>query len=274
MGNVLFIQAAADVICSQLGYEFGSVATSTCSSYGGSDLCGSPEAHVAMANLDCSGGELDIQECSYTEPNATCLDHMRDSIIFCSDGKDAGQFAEGTLRLLGVEGAPSISGAGRLEVFSAGKWAPVCRTGFSKGAATVACKGMGFAGANHSDDVDACRLFRSENYCGEIIPRLSEFTCVGDEGNLMDCPHAESDDVGPLQKCGEWRTVKRQLEHRRIKRANNAEISYPTRRACIVLSAHLASLYAPQHLLHAPASPPSSTPYLHAPSTARWAERE
>ena len=58
----------------------------------------------------------------------------------------------GSVRLLSGGGAPSIDGVGRLEVFLSGEWAPVCSEGFTDGAAAVACKSMGFSGAEPARD--------------------------------------------------------------------------------------------------------------------------
>ena len=91
-----------------------------------------------MSSLTCEGGELDIQECTFSVPDATCQSHAHDSIVFCGSAGDG--FQEGAARLLSFDGSPSIDGAGRLEVFHAGTWGPVCKSGFTSGSANVACK--------------------------------------------------------------------------------------------------------------------------------------
>lgn len=186
--------AAADVVCAQLGFDYGTLGTSPCSTYGGSDLCGSPNIPVAMANLVCEGGELDIQECSFSKPSASCLGHERDSIVYCG-GESSGGFTDGTLRLLSFDGSPSIDGVGRLEIFHGGAWGPVCSSGFTAGAAAVACKAMGFSGADQSSTGLACGNVGGKNYCSAAAPQLSEVSCSGQEVDLMACPHEDSDDV-------------------------------------------------------------------------------
>lgn len=188
-------QAAADVVCAQLGFEFGSVSTSPCSSYGGANLCGSPGSQVAMSSLTCEGGELDIQECVFSVPDTTCLGHAHDSIVYCGAGGSADGFQEGAARLLSFDGSPSIDGAGRLEIFHSGAWGPVCKSGFTVGAANVACKAMGFAGAQPSGGVSSCGDFAGNNYCGELAPQLSEVACAGQETDLLTCPYEDVDDV-------------------------------------------------------------------------------
>ncbi len=179
--------AAADVVCKQLGYDFGSVSDSPCSDYGGSDLCGAQGAPIAMEDLECTGGELDILSCSCKAPTEKCASHRMDSIVYC--GKSgAGLPEDGSSRLL-AGGAPSIDGAGRLEIFTSGAWSPVCSSGFTPGSASVACKAMGFSGAKAS--TSDCAAVG----CGSVPPQISEMSCSGGEADLLSCAFEEGDDV-------------------------------------------------------------------------------
>jgi len=186
--------AAADVVCSQLGYDFGSLGSSACDRYGGNNLCGVPGSIVAMADLTCSGGELDIEECSYTSPSTSCLGHELDAIVFCGlnfrNGVD-----EGASRLIDADGAPSVDGIGRLEIFHEGAWGPVCRSGFTGGAANVACKAMGYAGAAALENKLSCRDVSKRNYCGDLAASLGEVSCSGQEANILECSHEKDDNV-------------------------------------------------------------------------------
>ena len=175
------LQAAADVICAQLGFDFGSVSTSPCGSYGGVDSCGASGMPVGLANLVCDGGELDFQDCSFTAPDAACLDHALDSIVYCGREGYSSDAPEGTSRILSFDGSPSIDGVGRLEMFAAGGWSPICTSGFTSGAANVACKSMGFAGAQTSAEHSSCGNVGGNNYCGATEPRISAMACSGEE---------------------------------------------------------------------------------------------
>ena len=179
--------AAADVVCKQLGYDFGSVSDSSCGDYGGSDRCGAQGAPVAMEALECNGGELDILSCSFKAPSEQCASHRMDTLVYCGNvGADLPE--DGALRLLSG-GAPSIDGVGRLEVFTGGAWSPVCGSGFTPGSASVACKSMGFSGAKAStSDCGAVG-------CGSVPPRISEMSCSGGEADLLSCAFEEGDDV-------------------------------------------------------------------------------
>ena len=191
----LLFKAAADVVCSQLGFDYGTISTSACGSYGGSNVCGAAGSPVVMANLNCDGGELGVGDCAFSPPDASCQDHTRDSIVFCGFNGKSESAAEGSLRLISSGGAPSIDGSGRLEIYRNGLWGPVCSSGFTLGSANVACKAMGFAGAKSSTGASRCFKSDGENFCGTVAPLLSEVACAGQEVDLLSCPHDDGDDV-------------------------------------------------------------------------------
>ena len=69
---------AAQVVCRGMGFDFGTVSSSPCGAYGGSDVCGAAGSPVALGSLTCRGGELDwVSECSW-EP-AQGASHADDS---------------------------------------------------------------------------------------------------------------------------------------------------------------------------------------------------
>ena len=90
------------------------------------------------------------------------------------------------MRLIDGDGAPSIDGIGRLDIVYSGTWAPVCSSGFTSGAATVACKTMGFSGAEFSAEVLNCK---SAKLCGGSAPHVSSVSCAGSSASLLDCKH-------------------------------------------------------------------------------------
>lgn len=61
---------------------------------------------MAMAELTCSGGELDLQDCTWQAPDESCLTHEHDSIVFCTDGEST--LTDGDVRLLAFDGSPSL----------------------------------------------------------------------------------------------------------------------------------------------------------------------
>jgi hypothetical protein len=185
--------ASADVVCKQLGFDFGSLSPSPCSNYGSSNRCGAANSPVALKSLNCQGHELTIDECSFSTPDESCLTHAYDAIVSCGN-VDSPPFVEGQLRLIDSEGAPSMfetgSGVtGRLEIFYSGVWAPVCKEGFSPGSASVACKQMGFSGHSGSKSCSA------QGLCGTTPPHVSEVSCSGSESSLLSCSLSSGDGV-------------------------------------------------------------------------------
>lgn len=181
---------AADVVCRMLGYDRGFIEPGTCSTYGGTGLCGDAGDRVAMKDLECLGGELDISRCKWSPADGACAAHELDAVVFCTQEAHHAVFAEGTLRLLSADGAPSTDGNGRLEIFHSGVWGSVCGAGLSAGSAAVACKQMGFSGGQVGAAADCSG---PGGNCP--LPRISELSCTGQESDLASCPFAEDDDV-------------------------------------------------------------------------------
>ena len=162
--------------------------------WGGSDWCGVAGNPVAMKGLACTGGELSVMDCKWSLPDVACANHVADSLVYCGNAKGADVVPEGSARIISYDGAPSFDGTGRLEVFQAGAWAPVCRDGFSAGSASVACASMGYEGVVAAK-AQACRGAQGQDFCGDVSPRLSSVACVGNEAGLLACPHEEGGDV-------------------------------------------------------------------------------
>merc|ERR1719158_2691388 len=85
-----------------------------------------------------------IQECPWNDPDAECMSHLSDSLVYCSNKASRDYTPEGTLRLIDHIGAPSITGVGRVEVYQDG-WASVCSDGWTEGSEEVACRAMGYS---------------------------------------------------------------------------------------------------------------------------------
>jgi hypothetical protein len=182
---------AADLVCRMMGYDYGTVGSSSCSSYAGKNVCGAPGSSVAVQALSCQEGGINLDGCHWHVPDASCLSHELDSVVFC--GSQSSLDLDGSLRLVAYDGAPSSDGTGRLDILLEGHWAPICSEGFSAGAATVACKQMGFTGAEHLLD-SSCFSVSGRNFCS-MSPHMSDLACSGKETNLMSCPFEKGLDV-------------------------------------------------------------------------------
>ena len=97
-------QTAAKVACKQLGFLDGVASTPPCSAYGGSNVCGASGSAVAMKALKCTGVEATVQECAWSDPDAACMTHLSDAVIYCTSKKPGEAVAEGSLRLIGASG--------------------------------------------------------------------------------------------------------------------------------------------------------------------------
>merc|ERR1719350_1724588 len=173
--------AAADVACRELGYEFGVLSQSSCGAYGASSLCGAGGSLVALQDLICTGGELSVTECSWSVPSGGNHDHGADSVVYC--GSSDGSTPPGSARLLSVDGAPSLSGDGIVEVFLREAWSPVCR--ISSGAASVLCKALGFAGM----------ALEAGTARGTKPPGVGDLSCSGSEASVLECSFESGEDV-------------------------------------------------------------------------------
>ena len=142
-----------------------------------------------MKNVKCNGGEATIQECPWSDPDSDCASHLSDSIVYCTNRKPDEAVAEGTLRLLGATGAPSLDGVGRVEIYQDGDWGPVCSDSWATGSEAVACRAMGFSGVARSLVGTSCTSLDGVDYCGTAAPTLTSVACAGSEASLLDCQH-------------------------------------------------------------------------------------
>ena len=102
-------QTAAKVACKQLGFLDGVASTTPCSAYGGSNACGAAGSAVAMKALKCTGAEGTVQECAWSDPDAACMTHLSDAVVYCTSKKPGEAVADGSLRLIGASGPQSFS---------------------------------------------------------------------------------------------------------------------------------------------------------------------
>lgn len=180
-------EAAADTVCREMGLSHGHVVEKSCRAFGGADICGAAGSPVAMQNLQCVGNERNVQQCTWSEPDATCQDRSKDAVVWCSSGEPVSA-ESGAVRLLGPDGQQSFNGEGRLEVFVKGEWAPVSSQGFSEGSATVACKQMGFHGVDPLATKASPKNLSGQS-SDEHIPPCVAFSCSGKENGVLNCPH-------------------------------------------------------------------------------------
>ncbi|XP_038067599.1 deleted in malignant brain tumors 1 protein-like isoform X2 [Patiria miniata] len=183
----------ATVVCRQLGFPSAIRALSA------ADEFPVGEGPIFLDDVECSGDESTLADCSHRGWNDNNCGHSEDAGVICStttaDPEIAG-IPDGSVRL--VDG--SSSSEGRVEVFYQGNWGTVCDDAFDIQDATVICHQLGFPSA--VGVVSAVTKFAMGS--GPIL--LDNLGCYGEESTLADCSHAgwtvhnceHSEDVGVI----------------------------------------------------------------------------
>ncbi|XP_071828206.1 scavenger receptor cysteine-rich domain-containing group B protein-like isoform X2 [Apostichopus japonicus] len=163
--------ADADVVCGQLG--FSGALEDFCVSH-----CGIGTGDIHLDEVECSGSEDLLLECSYTSQH-DCI-HYEDASVSCN----------WSTRI--VDGPNNSSG--RVEVFF-GKWGTVCDDYWDILDALVVCCELGFDGALEAP---------GEALFGEGIGiiRLDEVNCSGSETSLIDCNYQTMHDCFHFEDAG------------------------------------------------------------------------
>ncbi|MGH0144772.1 UNVERIFIED_CONTAM: hypothetical protein FKN15_004171 [Acipenser sinensis] len=154
--------ADAEVVCRQLG--FGGVAKAWSQAYFGEGY-----GPVLLDEVQCTGNELSIEQCSKSLWGEHNCAHKEDAGVSCTP------LTDGTLRLVGGMG----NHEGRLEVYYNGQWGTVCDDGWTESNIQVVCKQLGFryieGSVQHHFAVGTGQIF------------LDDVSCSGKESCLVQC---------------------------------------------------------------------------------------
>ncbi|PIK49864.1 putative scavenger receptor cysteine-rich protein type 12 isoform X1 [Apostichopus japonicus] len=151
----------ANVVCRQLGYS----AARSANTAGVSNPGTGP---IHLDDLECTGEETDIFECSHPGIAVTNCNHEEDAGVVCAE----------QVRLIGGRSATE----GRIEMYIGGQWGTVCDDDWGREDAEVVCRQLGFS---------TVIAFYGEAHFGEGTGDIffDDLNCDG-EDSLVSCPHA------------------------------------------------------------------------------------
>ncbi|KAK3520148.1 hypothetical protein QTP70_016255 [Hemibagrus guttatus] len=152
----------AEVVCRQLGC--GKAVTAHQSAY-----FGQGSGPIFLNNVQCSGSESNITQCSYSGFGSHNCNHSKDVGVTCS----------GNIRLAGVNDSCS----GRVEVLHDGRWGTVCDNDWGLKDAEVVCRQLGCGKA-----VTAHQNAHFDQGSDPIF--LNNVQCSGNESRITQCSHS------------------------------------------------------------------------------------
>ncbi|XP_058262799.1 deleted in malignant brain tumors 1 protein-like isoform X2 [Hemibagrus wyckioides] len=152
----------AEVVCRQLGC--GKAVTAHQIAH-----FGQGSGPIWLNNVQCSGSESSITECS----------HSGFGNLNCNHGEDAGVTCSGNIRLIG--GTDSCSG--RVEILHDGQWGTVCDNDWDLNDAEVVCRQLGCGKA-----VTAHQNAHFGQGSGQIW--LDNVQCSESESSITQCSHS------------------------------------------------------------------------------------
>ena len=162
-----FTDAAARVVCYSLGFGYVGRKVNII-------LFGMGDGLIWLDNVNCTGTEQHIGECSRDDWGVNNCEHRNDVAVSCTDNTSA------TLPT-GVRLVGGSSSRGRLEVLHNGVWGTVCGDYFTAAEARLVCRMLGFVTGTKVDN---------GNYLTSDGPIwLDKLQCNGTEWDIAECPH-------------------------------------------------------------------------------------
>ncbi|XP_060073519.1 deleted in malignant brain tumors 1 protein-like [Ylistrum balloti] len=176
---------------------------------------GTGRGPIWMDDVECSGAERNIQNCTFKGWAENNCDHSEDAGVYCNDGRTVNV----PIRL--VNGPSAMEG--RVEVQYNRIWGTVCDDYWSNADAQVVCRMLGYS-------TDGAQAFNQSRYGqgnGHIL--MDDVRCVGTERNIGQCQFQgwsinncdHSEDAGV--RCNPAGTVTTNVQVRLVNGSNSNE---------------------------------------------------
>ncbi|XP_028407325.1 deleted in malignant brain tumors 1 protein-like isoform X2 [Dendronephthya gigantea] len=166
----------ARVVCHQLGYVDAVRTLQRSEVPPGS-------GQVWLRDVDCSGEEHNIVNCSHSSWGVSPCTHDRDAGVQC--------FTTAITPPIRLQGPSSKEGIGRVEVLYNGQWGTICDSEWDSKDANVVCRQLGYPDAFGT-------LQRNLVLPGSGKIWLTNVGCTGKEQNITSCLHSG---WGEAQSC-------------------------------------------------------------------------
>ncbi|XP_043932852.1 lysyl oxidase homolog 4 [Protopterus annectens] len=161
---------SASVVCRELGYGSARVAVV------GSKL-GQGMGPIHMSNVQCSGMEKSVTECSFQEP---VCNHEEDAAVRCNVPQMG---YKNKVRLAGGQSQYEGRVEVLMEVNGVMKWGTVCGHGWGINEAMVICRQLGLGYGNHA--LQETPYWNGDPNANDIV--LSGTRCSGTEMAIQQC---------------------------------------------------------------------------------------
>ncbi|XP_072169529.1 uncharacterized protein [Diadema setosum] len=130
---------------------------------------------ILLDDVNCAGDEVDILQCPHNGLGTHNCGHHEDAGVVCVNIS----VQTTPVRLVGGESPHE----GRLELYYNGKWSTVCDDNWNIQDAQVVCAMLGYLWARRATS-------GAEFGPGTGLILLDDVNCVGDEVDILQCPHS------------------------------------------------------------------------------------
>jgi len=189
-------KSSAKRICKDIGYKDGewktpndAKAVNYCKFFNGKSHCGAKSQPIHFSHISCTDLDSNFNSCNKLLADRKKCTHDFDAIIKCFNQNFSipKEIPQNVVRL--ERGKKDLTSyTGRLEMMRGRNYLPVCNLGFTKAAARVACKQMGWEKGTIITNAKLAKPYQVPKHDrrGFSAEKLS---CSGDEKNIEQCKY-------------------------------------------------------------------------------------